>query len=199
MRLADSEIEFLDRDRAIRQVVELAEGGTWRPYIIYGPEGCVKTALLRQASEVLREHGYAVIHVNPMTRIVEDGLFVTDELRDLVREVVAAVQGLHWCSRPSAWAGSGPSPVWAVRAYRRTQRRDSPVARLEVCRVSRHAQPPAGGFLVIDGFCFIQLRTRRTKSTASQKRAIIDVAWLRLDAYSLILCAAAGVLRGLAV
>jgi hypothetical protein len=34
------ETEFVDRDRAIAQVVEWAERGTRFPIVIFGPEGC---------------------------------------------------------------------------------------------------------------------------------------------------------------
>jgi len=80
---AGREVEFIDRDQAIKQVEELAEKGTWVVYVIYGPEGCGKTAFFRQASEVLREHGYAVVHVNPLARAVEDRFSVAEDLREL--------------------------------------------------------------------------------------------------------------------
>jgi chromosomal replication initiation ATPase DnaA len=41
------ETEFVDRDRALAQVVEWAERGTWAPFVIFGPEGCGKTAFLK--------------------------------------------------------------------------------------------------------------------------------------------------------
>jgi predicted AAA+ superfamily ATPase len=44
------EIEFIDRERAIKQVYEIGEKGTRCPVIVYGPEGCGKTAWLKQAS-----------------------------------------------------------------------------------------------------------------------------------------------------
>jgi len=40
------ETEFVDRDRALAQVVKWAERGTWAPFVIFGPEGCGKTAFL---------------------------------------------------------------------------------------------------------------------------------------------------------
>ncbi|MFP3348714.1 MAG: ATP-binding protein [Thermoproteus sp.] len=51
------ETEFTDRDRALAQVAEWAERGTWAPFVIFGPEGCGKTAFLRQAASGLRELG----------------------------------------------------------------------------------------------------------------------------------------------
>jgi predicted AAA+ superfamily ATPase len=38
------EVEFCDRVRGIKQVYEFAERGTRFPVVVYGPEGCGKTA-----------------------------------------------------------------------------------------------------------------------------------------------------------
>jgi len=62
---AGLKIEFCDRERAIRQVEELAERGTRFPLVVFGPEGCGKTAWLRQAIEVLKESGFNVVYFNP--------------------------------------------------------------------------------------------------------------------------------------
>jgi hypothetical protein len=56
--------EFVDRDRALARVVEWAQRGTRFPVVVFGPEGCGKSAFLRQASEVLRELGYDVVYVD---------------------------------------------------------------------------------------------------------------------------------------
>ena len=63
------ETEFVDRDRALAQVVEWAERGTWAPFVIFGPEGCGKTAFLRQASVMLRDLGYDVFYLHPLDRV----------------------------------------------------------------------------------------------------------------------------------
>jgi len=83
--------EFVDRDRALAQVVEWAEKSTRWPVVIFGPEGCGKTAFLRQASVMLRELGYDVFYLHPLDRVfaaeVDDpdvkALFV-----DLVRKTL---------------------------------------------------------------------------------------------------------------
>jgi dephospho-CoA kinase len=62
------EVEFADRDGAIRQIYELAEKGTRVPLVIYGPEGCGKSALLKQATEVLGERGFDVIYIDALHR-----------------------------------------------------------------------------------------------------------------------------------
>jgi hypothetical protein len=63
------ETEFVDRDRAIAQVLEWAERGTRFPIVIFGPEGCGKTAFLRQAASGLRELGYDVFYLHPLDKV----------------------------------------------------------------------------------------------------------------------------------
>jgi len=70
LSFAGLEVEFVDRDRAIQQVLEWSERGTWFPIVVYGPEGCGKTAWLRQAAEVLSERGYEVFYIHPLDRLV---------------------------------------------------------------------------------------------------------------------------------
>jgi len=62
------EVEFVDRDRALAQVVEWAEKSTRWPVVVFGPEGCGKTAFLRQAAEALGELGYDVFYIDPLHR-----------------------------------------------------------------------------------------------------------------------------------
>jgi len=45
LRFAGLEVEFADRDRALQQVLEWAEKGTWHPLVVFGPEGCGKNRL----------------------------------------------------------------------------------------------------------------------------------------------------------
>jgi len=63
------ETEFVDRDRALAQVVEWAEKSTRWPVVIFGPEGCGKTAFLRQAASGLRELGYDVFYLHPLDKV----------------------------------------------------------------------------------------------------------------------------------
>ena len=62
------EVEFADRDRALQQVLEWSERGTRFPIVVFGPEGCGKTAWLKQAAGILREKGYEVVYVDPLHR-----------------------------------------------------------------------------------------------------------------------------------
>jgi len=85
---ANLSIEFTDRNRALEQVRELGEKGTYPVYVIYGPEGCGKTAFLRQAKVILEdEFGYYVVYVNPLAESSEEILQYTPTLKEIVKEV----------------------------------------------------------------------------------------------------------------
>jgi energy-coupling factor transporter ATP-binding protein EcfA2 len=90
---AGVEVEFTDRERALQQVVEWAEKGTRFPVVVFGPEGCGKTAWLKQAAVLLREHGYEVVYVDPLRR---DFIAHTDvrELIDKFAEAASEAMGV---------------------------------------------------------------------------------------------------------
>jgi len=83
---AGVEVEFCDRERAIRQVEDFAERGTRFPVVVFGPEGCGKTAWLRQATETLRELGFEAIYVDPLRR----EFVAHTDVRELIDELVKA-------------------------------------------------------------------------------------------------------------
>ena len=83
---ADVEVEFCDRVRALQQVEELAGKGTRYPVVVFGPEGCGKSAWLRQAAEVLRRAGCDVIYVDPLHR----EFVAYTEVRGVVRKLAEA-------------------------------------------------------------------------------------------------------------
>ncbi len=86
---AGLEIEFVDRDRALRQIEELGEKGTFPVYVIYGPEGCGKTSLLKQAKTILeKEFDYYVIYTSPLAEKKEEILQFTHSTKDIVKEVL---------------------------------------------------------------------------------------------------------------
>jgi energy-coupling factor transporter ATP-binding protein EcfA2 len=70
LSFAGLEVEFVDRDKAIQQVLEWSERGTWFPIVVFGPEGCGKSAWLKQAAEVLRKRGYEVFYIHPLDKLV---------------------------------------------------------------------------------------------------------------------------------
>jgi len=87
------EVTFADRWRALRQVEDFAVGGTWKPVVVYGPEGCGKTALLRQAFEVLQGYGYSVIYVSPLEEEDEWRVRVSPEVIEVARDLVTLALG----------------------------------------------------------------------------------------------------------
>ena len=87
------ETEFVDRDRALAQVVEWAERGTRFPVVIFGPEGCGKTAFLRQGAAMLRELGYDAIYVDAAHLHFMAHTDVTDVVRRLI-EAAAETSGV---------------------------------------------------------------------------------------------------------
>ncbi|MFZ8837904.1 MAG: ATP-binding protein, partial [Pyrobaculum sp.] len=86
-------MEFTDRDRALAQVVEWAERGTRFPVVIFGPEGCGKTAFLRQAAAMLRELGYDAIYIDAAHLHFIAHTDVADVVRRLV-EAAAETSGV---------------------------------------------------------------------------------------------------------
>jgi len=83
--------EFVDRDRALAQVEEWAERGTRFPAVIFGPEGCGKTAFLRQAAAMLRELGYDVFYLHPLDRVFEAEVSPPDVKKAFLEFVERAV------------------------------------------------------------------------------------------------------------
>ncbi|MDT7885825.1 MAG: ATP-binding protein [Thermoproteota archaeon] len=71
LRFDDLQIEFTARDRALSQVSEWADRGTGNPVVIFGPEGCGKSAFLLQATAMLKEMGYDVFYLHPLDKIFE--------------------------------------------------------------------------------------------------------------------------------
>jgi len=89
------EIEFTDREKALKQVEELAAKGTRYPIVVFGPEGCGKSAWLRQVVEVLREAGYDTIYIDPLHRTFiaySDAKYIIKKLEDASAEVIGVAE-----------------------------------------------------------------------------------------------------------
>jgi hypothetical protein len=81
------EIEFTDRDKAIKQVIEFSQRGTRTPVVVYGSEGCGKTAWLKQAAEVLNALKFDAIYINVLQReyvVNIDVKEITKELSEII-------------------------------------------------------------------------------------------------------------------
>lgn len=87
-------VRFCDRDVALGRLLRLAEEGGWSPWVVYGPEGCGKTSLFRQAVEVFRGCGYSVVWINPLSEDVGERIVATEDVRDLIVSVMRDYGGL---------------------------------------------------------------------------------------------------------
>ncbi|MEM4970375.1 MAG: ATP-binding protein [Sulfolobales archaeon] len=80
------EVDFVDREQALKRVEDWAERGTRLVQVVFGPEGCGKSAWLKQSAELLKELGFDVIYVDPLRR---DFIVYTD-LREVVKDLAEA-------------------------------------------------------------------------------------------------------------
>ena len=80
-------VYFIDRELALKRVFDWAEKGTYPVQVVFGPEGCGKTAWLRQSAELLKDMGFDVIYFNPIERDVFVELGFHDLKRDFMRLV----------------------------------------------------------------------------------------------------------------
>jgi hypothetical protein len=85
------EVEFADREEALKLVEELAERGTRFPIVVFGPEGCGKTAWLKQSAELLRERGFDVVYVDPLRRDFIARTDVSEVARKLAEAAAEAI------------------------------------------------------------------------------------------------------------
>jgi len=120
VKFAGREVEFVDREVALGQLREVAERGTLWPVVVYGPEGCGKTALLKQTIALFKELGYSVVYVNPLGEVAER-LVATDDLRDVVKR--AWMEVLGGVVNPAAPALVDLALAVASRALKRDKRR----------------------------------------------------------------------------
>jgi DNA-binding transcriptional ArsR family regulator len=85
------EVEFADREGALKLVEELAERGTRFPIVVFGPEGCGKTAWLKQSAELLRERGFDAVYVDPLRRDFVARTDVSEVARKLAEAAAEAI------------------------------------------------------------------------------------------------------------
>ncbi|WP_292000248.1 ATP-binding protein [Caldivirga sp.] len=79
-------VEFTDRDLALRRIEYWAEHGMAVVHVVYGPEGCGKSAWLKQSTELLRELGFEVTYINPLH---QEFTAYTD-MKDLIKQLTEA-------------------------------------------------------------------------------------------------------------
>jgi hypothetical protein len=112
---AGLKVEFCDRERAIHQIEEFAERGTWHPVVVFGPEGCGKTAWLKQATETLREMGYEAIYVDPMRR----DFVVRTDVKELVEKFAEAASEAIGVAQLKLATLAIDAVKWLVSKWRR--------------------------------------------------------------------------------
>ena len=79
-------IDFVDRELAIKRVLDWAEKGTYPVQVVFGPEGCGKTAWLRQSVSLLRELGFDVMYIDVIHRYFE----ASTDVREIVEKLSEA-------------------------------------------------------------------------------------------------------------
>jgi len=112
---SDVEVEFCDRGRALQQVEELARRGTRFPIVVFGPEGCGKTAWLKQATELLRELGYETIYVDPLRR----EFVARTDVKELVEKFVEAASEAVGVAQLKLATLAIDAVKWLVSKWRR--------------------------------------------------------------------------------
>jgi predicted AAA+ superfamily ATPase len=75
------EVEFVDRDKAVKYVYELNEKSA-RLSLVYGPEGCGKSAWLKQSAEILKKLKFDVIYVDVLRKE-----FTTHDVEEIVSKL----------------------------------------------------------------------------------------------------------------
>jgi predicted AAA+ superfamily ATPase len=96
LRFADITVEFVDRELALKRIEDWVDRGTYPVQVVYGPEGCGKTAWLRQSAELLRELGFDVIYVNPTESVARVELGVADLRERLLALIREATEQNTW-------------------------------------------------------------------------------------------------------
>nr|WP_181953840.1 ATP-binding protein [Pyrobaculum arsenaticum] len=75
---------------ALKKIEEWARESTRLPQLVFGPEGCGKTAWLRQSAVLLRELGFHVIYVDPLHRYFE----AYTDVKEVARRLAEAAAGV---------------------------------------------------------------------------------------------------------
>ena len=83
---------FSDRSLELGKLLDIAERGLSMPLVLYGPEGCGKTALLRYLYRRLAESYDYVIYYSPLHGI-DEGLVSADRVKRAVISLASAIGG----------------------------------------------------------------------------------------------------------
>ncbi|ADN49879.1 ATP-binding protein [Vulcanisaeta distributa] len=87
----DLQVEFTDREIALKRIDEWVDRGMRLVEVVLGPEGCGKTAWLLQSVELLRDYGFDVIYINPLNGRVYAEVGIKDLRNELYRLAQEAI------------------------------------------------------------------------------------------------------------
>ena len=89
-----SYLSFIDRVVELGMLIEMSAKGRYLPLYIYGPEGCGKTRLLLEFSNVLRDReDCVVIYIDALTILSIDSMmrstskYVAEMLKSFVKGI----------------------------------------------------------------------------------------------------------------
>ena len=104
----DLRVDFVDRELALRRIEDWVNKGMRLVEVVYGPEGCGKTAWLLQSAELLKDFGFDVIYVNPLNRQVYADVGITsirESIYKLVDEAISqnALAKIAWIAYNTAY------------------------------------------------------------------------------------------------
>ena len=102
LNFAGVRVEYANREQALGKIEDLAKRGTALPWTVYGPEGCGKTAWLKQSAMLLKELDFDVVYLNPLEKEFVTEVGVEDVKKKLVKIFYKAVD--------EAWAKA----AWAI-------------------------------------------------------------------------------------
>ena len=97
----DLDVLFSDRELALRKMEEWAREGMVNVQVVFGPEGCGKTAWLKQSAVLLRELGFDVLYLNPIEKEIYAELGV-EEVKKRIAEILREATDEAWAR--AVWA-----------------------------------------------------------------------------------------------
>jgi len=86
-------VTFSNRIEELKKLLNLARRGHAFPVVVFGPEGCGKTALLKQLVLLLKEEGIEVVYVDTLEENIDRAILASPELKEALVSLSEAVMG----------------------------------------------------------------------------------------------------------